>query len=266
MLFKGTTSRSARDIAQTIDSIGGQLDAFTAKEYASYYIKVLDEHLAARDRSAERHGHASGARARRRRERAGRDPRRDQDGRGRARRSRARGLRAAVLVAASARPADSRHAGDGRLVRVRRPARVLRRAPTSRRISSSRRRATSSTRSSRDLVERAFAESRVERRVERTDAAGGHAGRRRARTRTSSRATCASARRAYPQAHDDRHALYVLNTILGGSMSSRLFQHIREERGLAYAVFSNLTTYTRRRHDHDLRRLRRGQGRTKSSR
>src|SRR6187402_2465123 len=45
MLFKGTTSRSAQQIAQTIDSIGGQLDAFTAKEYASYYVKVLDEHL-----------------------------------------------------------------------------------------------------------------------------------------------------------------------------------------------------------------------------
>src|SRR5262245_41357850 len=45
MLFKGTDRRSAEDIAQAIDSIGGQLDAFTAKEYASYYIKVLDEHL-----------------------------------------------------------------------------------------------------------------------------------------------------------------------------------------------------------------------------
>ncbi len=45
MLFKGTATRSARDIAQTIDAVGGQLDAFTAKEYASYYIKVLDEHL-----------------------------------------------------------------------------------------------------------------------------------------------------------------------------------------------------------------------------
>ncbi|PYR67186.1 MAG: peptidase M16, partial [Acidobacteria bacterium] len=45
MLFKGTSTRSAEDIAQTIDSIGGQMDAFTAKEYASYYIKVLDEHL-----------------------------------------------------------------------------------------------------------------------------------------------------------------------------------------------------------------------------
>src|SRR5918992_1029788 len=45
MLFKGTDTRSAEDIAQAIDSIGGQLDAFTAKEYASYYIKVLDDHL-----------------------------------------------------------------------------------------------------------------------------------------------------------------------------------------------------------------------------
>src|SRR6187549_2249956 len=45
MLFKGTATRTAEDIAQTIDGIGGQLDAFTAKEYASYYIKILDEHL-----------------------------------------------------------------------------------------------------------------------------------------------------------------------------------------------------------------------------
>src|SRR3954465_8473609 len=45
MLFKGTATGSAEDIAQEIDSIGGQLDAFTAKEYASYYVKVLDEHL-----------------------------------------------------------------------------------------------------------------------------------------------------------------------------------------------------------------------------
>ena len=46
MLFKGTTSRSAEQIAQEVDSIGGQLDAFTSKEYAGYYVKVLDEHLA----------------------------------------------------------------------------------------------------------------------------------------------------------------------------------------------------------------------------
>ena len=45
MLFKGTATRSAQAIAEEVDSIGGQLDAFTAKEYAAYYIRVLDEHL-----------------------------------------------------------------------------------------------------------------------------------------------------------------------------------------------------------------------------
>ena len=38
---------------------------------------------------------------------------------------------------------------------------------------------------------------------------------------------------AYRQNHDDRYGCYVLNTILGGSMSSRLFQNVREKRGLA---------------------------------
>jgi predicted Zn-dependent peptidase len=36
---------------------------------------------------------------------------------------------------------------------------------------------------------------------------------------------------------------YILNTVLGGSMSSRLFQNIREKRGLAYSVFSGLSAY-----------------------
>ena len=48
---------------------------------------------------------------------------------------------------------------------------------------------------------------------------------------------------SYPQDHDDRYATYVLNTLLGGSMSSRLFQNVREKRGLAYAVFSGLSAY-----------------------
>src|SRR5947207_14472232 len=48
---------------------------------------------------------------------------------------------------------------------------------------------------------------------------------------------------SYPQNHDARYASYVLNTILGGSMSSRLFQNIREKRGLAYSVFSGINAY-----------------------
>ncbi|MDH3627037.1 MAG: insulinase family protein [Acidobacteriota bacterium] len=45
LVFKGTRNRSARDIALQMDSVGGQMDAFTSKEYTCFYAKVLDEHL-----------------------------------------------------------------------------------------------------------------------------------------------------------------------------------------------------------------------------
>jgi predicted Zn-dependent peptidase len=45
MVFKGTTSRSAQDIARQVDSIGGNMDAFTGKETICFNIKVLDEHV-----------------------------------------------------------------------------------------------------------------------------------------------------------------------------------------------------------------------------
>ena len=45
MVFKGTTTRSAEDIAKSVDSVGGGLDAFTSKELVSFNTKVLDEHL-----------------------------------------------------------------------------------------------------------------------------------------------------------------------------------------------------------------------------
>jgi predicted Zn-dependent peptidase len=44
MFFKGTKTRSAREIAEAFDSIGGQVNAFTSKEYTCYYAKVLDDH------------------------------------------------------------------------------------------------------------------------------------------------------------------------------------------------------------------------------
>src|SRR5690606_21239009 len=45
MLFKGTKSRTARQIAQAMDSVGGQINAFTAKEYTCFYCKVIEEHI-----------------------------------------------------------------------------------------------------------------------------------------------------------------------------------------------------------------------------
>ncbi|MGG3479172.1 pitrilysin family protein [Peribacillus frigoritolerans] len=44
MFFKGTTKRNSREIAESFDSIGGQVNAFTSKEYTCYYAKVMDNH------------------------------------------------------------------------------------------------------------------------------------------------------------------------------------------------------------------------------
>ena len=45
MLFKGTQKHTAQDIAEAIDSVGGTLNAATSREYTLYYVKVLDEHF-----------------------------------------------------------------------------------------------------------------------------------------------------------------------------------------------------------------------------
>jgi predicted Zn-dependent peptidase len=49
---------------------------------------------------------------------------------------------------------------------------------------------------------------------------------------------------SFPLAHERRFGVAVLNNLLGGGMSSRLFQNIREKLGLAYAVFSEITPYS----------------------
>src|SRR5437763_14981795 len=45
MVFKGTRRRTARDIAISLEALGGSLDAYTAREHTSYQARVLDEHL-----------------------------------------------------------------------------------------------------------------------------------------------------------------------------------------------------------------------------
>lgn len=45
MLFKGTKNRTAKEIANAIDNLGGQINAFTSKECTCYYVKLLDSHI-----------------------------------------------------------------------------------------------------------------------------------------------------------------------------------------------------------------------------
>ena len=260
MLFKGTATRSAEDIAQEIDSIGGQLDAFTAKEYASYYIKVLDEHL---PRALEvlsdivLHPAFDADDIEREKKVILEEIKMVEDTPGR---PRSRAVHPELLGRPPARPADPRHAGDGGSAHAGVAARLFppglhreqlrdlgRREPRTR----ARARAGARRRSPTSC------------RPATWPPTGCRGSRRRSRfaTRTSSRATSAWGRPATRRATQDRYVSYVLNTLLGGSMSSRLFQNVREKRGLAYAVFSGLSAYRDAGRADHLRGLRQRGGR-----
>jgi predicted Zn-dependent peptidase len=242
MLFKGTSSRSAQVIAQTIDSIGGQLDAFTAKEYASYYIKVLDEHLPiAIDLLSDMVLRPALAPT---------DVEREQS------------VILEEIKMVEDAPDDLVHEVFAQQFWSKHPlgrpilgtpetvasftSRGLRQYFENTYLASNLVIAAAGHlehAALRELVEKAFAELPGGRDVSRDEPPLVTPGLV-LRQKDIEQSHLCLGTPAYPMAHADRHALYLLNTILGGSMSSRLFQHIREDRGLAYAVWSSLTNYS----------------------
>jgi predicted Zn-dependent peptidase len=241
MLFKGTATRSAEDIAQAIDSIGGQMDAFTAKEYASYYIKVLDEHLpfaldvladivmnpafSADDIEREKkvvleeikmvedtpddlvhelfteHFWADHPLGRPILGTKDTVESLTEDGLRRYFQGAYTAPNLIVAAVGNIEHARVRALVEGAFETVLTTADTLVEAPP-----------------------RVFPCTVIRNKdLEQSHVCLGTAG--------------------YQQDHADRYTSYVMNTILGGSMSSRLFQNVREKRGLAYAVFSGLSAY-----------------------
>jgi predicted Zn-dependent peptidase len=241
MLFKGTDTRTAEDIAQAIDSIGGQLDAFTAKEYASYYIKVLDEHLPlAVDLLADIVMRPAFAPQEIEREKK---------------------VIVEEIKMVEDTPDDlvhelfTQHFWEGHP--LGRPILGLKEtveaftpetiagyfqgvyvAPNM--IVS----AAGNLEHARvrDLVARAF-ESLPRAGEPFQDDPPRVVPQVITRTKELEQSHLCLGTNSYPQSHEDRYVSYILNTVLGGSMSSRLFQNVREKRGLAYAVFSGLSAY-----------------------
>src|SRR5690348_655844 len=241
MLFKGTSTRSAEDIAQAIDSIGGQLDAFTAKEYASYYIKVLDEHMPlAIDILSDivlNPGFAL------------EDIEREKK------------VVVEEIKMVEDTPDDLVHEiftqGFWQDHPLGRP--ILGTRDTVESFDSTLLRqyfknayiAPNLIVSAvgnldharvRELVEKAF--TGVPRSGEAVAEEPPTVARKVViRNKELEQSHLCLGASSYPQSHEDRYSSYVLNTLLGGSMSSRLFQNVREKRGLAYAVFSGLSAY-----------------------
>jgi predicted Zn-dependent peptidase len=241
MLFKGTSTRSAEDIAQQIDSIGGQLDAFTAKEYASYYIKVLDEHLPiAIDLLSDMVTRPAFSAA-------------DID--------KEQGVILEEIKMVEDTPDDlvheifTQHAWGGHP--LGRPilgtpetvssfsAPVLAEYFTGAYV------APNVIIAAAGNVEHDGLRAMIEQAFEPLPRAGTAAvdtppvmvpGAVQRHKDLEQSHVCIGAP-GHEQHHEDRYVSYILNTILGGSMSSRLFQNVRERRGLAYSVYSGISSY-----------------------
>ncbi|MDA1082591.1 MAG: pitrilysin family protein [Gemmatimonadetes bacterium] len=241
MLFKGTPTRSAEEIAQQVDSIGGQIDAFTSKEYAGYYLKVLDEHLPlAVDILADLISNPL---------MAADDIEKEKK------------VILEEIKMVEDTPDDLVHeifaggfwAGHplGRPI-LGTPASV------SALDEATLRHYFSTTYVASNFVVVAVGNldhERVQALLERALAHIPHDGPGAEQTPPTVASTVQIREKdleqshvvfgtaALPQHHPERYAGYALNTTLGGSMSSRLFQNVREKRGLAYAVFSGLSAY-----------------------
>ena len=241
MLFKGTTTRSAEDIAQTVDSVGGQMDASTGKENANYAIKVLDEHLPlAVDVLSDVVLHPRFAPDDIEREKGvvGEEIKMVEDmpddlvhelflehfWRGHP-------LGRAILGTADSVNRLNQDVLQEYFARVYTADNLIVAAAGNiehRRL--------------RDLIEQAFGGVRRESpgAVEAPPVEHGLV---HVRNKDLEQSHVCMGVGAYRQDHRDRYAALVFNTLLGGSMSSRLFQNVREKRGLAYSVGSGLSAF-----------------------
>ena len=241
LLFKGTPTRTAAALAREIDSLGGNLDAFTSREFTCYYLNILVEHV-----------------------------------------ERGLAILSDILLNSTFPPAEIERERQVILEEIKmsedspedtvyellvqniwprsslgRP--ILGKAATIASISRSGlldffhryyrssnlvMAAAGGMEHARleELWRRAFSLSRqpvvAPRRCRRSFTSGFFS-----RERELEQTHLCFGTRGLPQNHEDRYTLYVLNSILGGSMSSRLFQEIREKRGLAYSVYSSHSSY-----------------------
>jgi predicted Zn-dependent peptidase len=241
MLFKGTDTRSAEDIAQQVDSIGGQLDAFTSKEYAGYYVKVLDEHLPlAMDILTDLVSRPVFAPEDIEREKK---------------------VVLEEIKMVEDTPDDLVHEifaeaywnghALGRPI-LGTPDSVSRLdQPTLQRYFRDAYVAGNFVVVAVGNLEHDAVKALVEQAFASTPASGSAiagdppvvAPSVQIRQKELEQSHVCLGTTGLPQNHPDRYAAYALNTVLGGSMSSRLFQNVREKRGLAYAVFSSMSSY-----------------------
>ena len=244
MFFKGTGTRSATDISREIDALGGEMNAFTTRETTTFYVKVLDQHLP-----------------------KALDLLSDLFLRSRLGRKEIEKEKQVVLEEIRMVQDDPED-----LVQELHAKVVMGRHPLSRPILG--RESTIIRISRQNLLEYIDSHYRPEEIVVAIAGNFDHRQLEKTMTRTFGgyrKSSSGIPRKRWPPellggammkqksleqvhlcvgfesvaaGHKDRYAVYALNAVLGGSVSSRLFQEIREKRGLSYSIYSFLSGYS----------------------
>jgi predicted Zn-dependent peptidase len=236
LLFKGTPTRSAKQIADAFDHVGGDVNAFTGKEYTCYYSRVLDddlpmaldvlsdmirnstidpteleserkvilEEIAMHEDAPDELVHDLFYRCMWDGHPLGRPVLGFNDTVGKVTRDQVSGYWQERYAPSNLVVAAAGHIDHDHLV---------------------------------GEVQRLFGESSG-RRTLRSGSVPNPSGGVRVFKRPTEQAHIVTGTVGIHRSHEDRHALTVLDTIVGGGMSSRLFQEVREKRGLAYSVYS----------------------------
>jgi len=242
MFFKGTKTRSAKQIALAADELGGELNAFTTRESTTFYAKVLDEHLATVIDLLSDIFHASvfePSEIEKERQVIAEEIKMVEDD--------PEDLVYDLHLEETWRGSTLAHSILGTPEHVKRMTRkkILRYIKR--------------TYDPKEMVIAVAGRFDPEKMMAQLESAFGN---------YSNTDVCMNPRcvpkitphiqvkkRKLEQAHlcigtrglssldPDRYALYLLNTILGGGASSRLFQEVREERGWAYSIYSSPSSY-----------------------
>ncbi len=243
MVFKGTRRRSAEAISREIDALGGELNAFTSREGTTFYAKVLDEHVGegidlladifhhsrfdAREVTKEKQVVLEEIRM------AEDDPEDYLYDLHTKNAFRAHPLGRPILGEVATIQALRRPRVLAFRARHYRPSQVVISvagnfsfAPVLKQVKAA--------------FGGAWGQGRVSgRRIPPTLARGI-----RVRTKPLEQAHLCFGLKGVSQRDKDRYGAYALNAILGGGVSSRLFQEVREKRGLAYSIYSSVMCFT----------------------
>lgn len=242
MLFKGTQQRSAMQIAEEMDAIGGQVNAFTSKECTCYYAKVIDEHFEkALDLLSDMLLHASF------------NP---QD------LEKERSVILEEIAMTEDTPEDlvyellsEAYFGDHALARpILGPAEVIRSVTREQILAFHRRHYRPDNTvlavaggyeldQLRELAERYLGAWAAPAQAQKAEPFAGCAQQVRIKRKDIEQVHVCLGYEGIATGADEAYPMAVFNNIFGGGMSSRLFQKIREEMGAAYSVYSYPTSY-----------------------